>query len=74
MPHQTIERDGVTVHVHRYGFLRPGFYAEAVDTAGKRLAFTGVFVGPGSKARAVEAALTEARTGKPAPGDHGPMG
>ena len=27
MPHQTIERDGITVRVYRYGF-RPGFYAD----------------------------------------------
>jgi hypothetical protein len=70
--HQTISRDGVTVHIHRYGFLRPGFYAEAVDAAGKRLALTGVFAGKGSKKRAVDAALAEAKTGRPAPGDTGP--
>ncbi len=71
MQHQTISRDGYTVHVHRYGFLRPGFYAEALDAAGKRVAFTGVFAGKGSKERCIQAALTEAKTGAPAPGDRG---
>jgi hypothetical protein len=72
MAHQKIERDGLTVYVYRYGFLRPGFYAEARNTAGERVAFTGVFTGKGSKKKAVEAALSEARTGQPGPGDRGP--
>jgi hypothetical protein len=71
MAHATVARDGLTVLVHRYGFLRPGFYAEARNAAGERLSFTGVYTGKGSKRRAVEAALTMARTGQPAADDRG---
>jgi hypothetical protein len=59
-----------TIRVFRYGF-RPGYYAEALDAAGNRLAFTGVFAGPGGKRRAIEAALAAAKTGHAAPGDRG---
>lgn len=62
--------DGITVTVYRYGF-RPGYYAEATDASGKRLAFTGVFRGTGARRKAIDAALTEARTGQPAPADTG---
>lgn len=69
-PHKFII-DGFTIHVYRYGFLIPGFYAEARDAEGNRRAFTGVFTGKGSKAKAVEAALYEAKTGQAHPQDIG---
>lgn len=70
----TLTRDGLIITVYRYGFLRPGYYAEARDATGRRLAFTGVFRGRGSKQHAIDAALIEARTGQPAPGDRGCLG
>lgn len=66
-------RDGIMVRVYRYGF-RPGYYAEARNATGERLAFTGVFAGRGGKQRAIEAALLEAKTGRPAPQDRGCVG
>jgi hypothetical protein len=60
--------DGITVTVHRWGF-KPGFYAEAKDASGKRLAFTGVYRGKGSRQKCIDAALTEARGGKIASGN-----
>jgi len=69
MAHQTVERDGLTINVFRYGFLTPGFYAEARNCAGERVAFTGVYTGKGSKKRAIESALVQAKTGSPAPDD-----
>lgn len=72
MAHQTITRDGYTVRVYRYGFLRPGFYAEATDATGNRAAFTEVFSGKGSKQRCIEAAFSEAKSGQPGAGDRGP--
>ena len=66
-----IEIGGLAIQVYRYGF-GPGFYAEALETAtGKRLAFTGVFRGKGSKQKAIDAAILEARTGRPAGQDTG---
>lgn len=60
---QRLEYDGFTVTVYRYAF-RGGYYAEATDASGKRLAFTGVFRGKQSRQRAIDAAVHQARTGR----------
>ncbi len=66
----TTHRDGITVVVYRYSF-RGGYYAEALASDGRRLAFTGVFRGRGGKERAVEAAFAQATTGQYAANDTG---
>lgn len=53
----------ITVRIYRYGF-RPGYYAEARNAAGERLAYTGVFSGKGGKQKAIRAALEQAKTGR----------
>ncbi len=67
---ERIEIDGIRITVDRAGF-RPGFYAEARDADDKRLAFTGIYRGKGSRQKAIDAALHEARTGNHAPGNVG---
>lgn len=54
---------GVAVKAYRVGF-GGGFFAEAVDADGKRLAFTGAFYGRGAKGRAVAAAAERAKAGE----------
>lgn len=70
MTAEKLTQDGITIEVYRYGF-RGGYYAEALDAAGKRLAFTGVYRGKGSKRKAIEAALHQAKTGCSHPDDTG---
>jgi len=52
--------DGLVITVYRVGF-RKGYYAEATDLAGRRLAFTGAFRGRGSRQMAIDAATSRAR-------------
>lgn len=47
---------GMDVAVYRWG-TTGGYYAEARDIDGKRLAFTSVYVGTGSRQRAIDAAI-----------------
>ena len=66
-----IERDGLVIRIYRFGFS-PGFYAEAVSKDdGRRLAFTGVYRGKGSKERCIKSAISQARTGEAAQDDIG---
>ncbi len=67
---QIVKHEDLTITVHRYGF-QPGYYAEAKNASGIRLAFTGVYKGRGSRRRCIDAAVIEARTGQPAPDDRG---
>lgn len=71
MPTHTV--DDITITVYRYGF-RPGFYAEAKDASGRRVAFTGVFTGKGSRQKAIDAALASAKAGRAAANDIGCIG
>lgn len=61
--------DDITVTLHRYSF-RGGYYATATAPDG-RYVCTGVYCGPGGKARAAAAARHELRTGTPSPDDAG---
>lgn len=70
-PHTSASEDGITVTVHRWGF-GPGFYAEAKDASGKRLTFTGVYRGKGSKQKCIDAAIAQARGGRIASGNSMP--
>jgi hypothetical protein len=59
------------IHTHRYAF-HGGYYATAEEIpSGRPIVCTGVFFGKGGKAKAIAAALHEARTGAPASNDCG---
>ena len=56
---RTIERGGLTITVYRYAF-RGGYYAEARNASGQRVAFTGVYSGKGGMQRAIQSAVAQA--------------